>query len=176
MSDAKCERCEQLEADAVALRLECQNAIKKCYEAGLMCSVRCDCWRCHMVHVLANPSTAGAELQAEIEGLKRDLAEWQDYWGCDSPHDSHVQAGNSNPFSRQLGKEQARANTAENANNRMREEVERLTAENAELKKDKERLASAVDTIPAAIMLLGGPPYRLTFTESCLKEIAESQK
>jgi hypothetical protein len=35
---------------------------------------------------------------------------------------------------------------------------------------------SAVDTIPAAIMLAGGPPYRLTFTEACLREILESQK
>lgn len=38
------------------------------------------------------------------------------------------------------------------------------------------KLKSAVDTIPAAVMLLGGPPYKLTFTESCLREIVESQK
>ena len=29
---------------------------------------------------------------------------------------------------------------------------------------------------PAAIMLAGGPPYKLTFTEACLREIMESQK
>ena len=39
-----------------------------------------------------------------------------------------------------------------------------------------DRLTSAVDTIPAAVMLAGGPPYRLTFTEACLLEILESQK
>ena len=39
------------------------------------------------------------------------LKEWEDYWGCESPHDSHVQAG---CYPNQLGKEQARANRAEN--------------------------------------------------------------
>lgn len=38
------------------------------------------------------------------------------------------------------------------------------------------QLKSAVDTIPAAVMLAGGPPYKLTFTEACLREIMESQK
>ena len=45
-----------------------------------------------------------------------------------------------------------------------------------EMDKSFEKLKSAVDTIPAAVMLAGGPPYRLTFTEACLKEIMESQK
>lgn len=46
----------------------------------------------------------------------------------------------------------------------------------AELERKLSRLKSAVDTIPAALMLAGGPPYKLTFTEACLREIAESQK
>lgn len=46
----------------------------------------------------------------------------------------------------------------------------------ANLERELASLKSAVDTIPAAIMLLGGPPYKLTFTEACLKEILESQK
>ena len=45
-----------------------------------------------------------------------------------------------------------------------------------ELERDITRLKSAVDTIPAAVMLAGGPPYKLTFTEACLREILESQK
>ena len=28
----------------------------------------------------------------------------------------------------------------------------------------------------AAIMLAGGPPYKLTFTEECLREILEAQR
>ncbi len=36
------------------------------------------------------------------------------------------------------------------------------------------RLTDAVDTIPAAVMLMGGPPYRLTFTEGALRAIAEA--
>lgn len=39
-----------------------------------------------------------------------DLAEWQDYWGSDSPHDTHAQDG----YHTQIGKEQRRANIAEN--------------------------------------------------------------
>ncbi len=46
----------------------------------------------------------------------------------------------------------------------------------AALKRENDKLKSAVDTIPAAVMLLGGPPYKLTFTEACIREIAESQK
>lgn len=45
----------------------------------------------------------------------------------------------------------------------------------AVLERDIKRLKSAVDTIPAAIMLGGGPPYKLTFTKACLREIMESQ-
>ena len=58
----------------------------------------------------------------------------------------------------------------------IRADRERGRARVDELERDIMRLRSAVDTIPAAVMLLGGPPYKLTFTESCLKEIAESQK
>ena len=46
----------------------------------------------------------------------------------------------------------------------------------AKLERDFASLKSAVDTIPAALMLAGGPPYKLTFTEDCLREILESQK
>ncbi len=46
--------------------------------------------------------------EAEIERLTAALAEWRDYWGCESPHDTEADK------SSQLGKEQARANTAEN--------------------------------------------------------------
>lgn len=38
------------------------------------------------------------------------------------------------------------------------------------------RLKRAVDSIPAALMLAGGPPYNLKFTEAALREILESQK
>jgi hypothetical protein len=51
-----------------------------------------------------------------------------------------------------------------------------LSMQRESLKLEYNKLKSAVDTIPAAIMLLGGPPYKLTFTEDCLKEILESQK
>ena len=45
------------------------------------------------------------------QGLaESDLKAWQDYWGCESPHDSHVSQGDV------LGKEQERANRAENRN------------------------------------------------------------
>ena len=44
------------------------------------------------------------------------------------------------------------------------------------LKVRYDRLKNAVDTIPAALMLAGGPPYTLKFTEACLKEILESQR
>ncbi len=48
------------------------------------------------------------------EAAEAALKEWQDYWGSDSPHDTHVQIGTSEKYERQLGKEQVRANTAEN--------------------------------------------------------------
>jgi hypothetical protein len=51
-----------------------------------------------------------------------------------------------------------------------------LSMQRETLKREYSSLKSAVDTIPAAIMLAGGPPYRLTFTEACLREILESQK
>ena len=51
-----------------------------------------------------------------------------------------------------------------------------LSMQRESLKREYSSLKSAVDTIPAAIMLAGGPPYRLTFTEACLREILESQK
>lgn len=54
------------------------------------------------------------EAREKLAAAEHDLEEWRDYWGSDSPHDSHVMAGTSDPFVRQLGKEQARANTAEN--------------------------------------------------------------
>ena len=49
-------------------------------------------------------------------------------------------------------------------------------AQIANLERELTKLKSAVDTIPAAVMLAGGPPYKLTFTEACLREILESQK
>ena len=64
----------------------------------------------------------------------------------------------------------------ENRNELVRRVGTLLSMQRETLKREYDRLKSAVDTIPAAIMLLGGPPYKLTFTESCLKEIAESQK
>ena len=51
-----------------------------------------------------------------------------------------------------------------------------LSMQRESLKREYSKLKSAVDTIPAAVMLAGGPPYKLTFTEACLREIAESQK
>lgn len=51
-----------------------------------------------------------------------------------------------------------------------------LSMQRESLKREYSKLKSAVDTIPAAIMLAGGPPYKLTFTEACLREIMESQK
>lgn len=51
-----------------------------------------------------------------------------------------------------------------------------LSMQRESLKREYDRLKSALDTIPAALMLVGGPPYKLTLTESCLKEIVESQK
>jgi hypothetical protein len=53
-----------------------------------------------------------AELEAELE-------EWRDYWGCSSPHDTHVQSGERGEYARQLGIEQARANRVENAVRRL---------------------------------------------------------
>lgn len=50
----------------------------------------------------------------EVERLNAKVAEWEDYWGCESPHDSHVQSGEPGQYARQLGLEQARANRAEN--------------------------------------------------------------
>lgn len=50
---------------------------------------------------------ARAELaakDAQIEALQKRLSEWEDYFGCESPHDTDVQ--NYTP----LGKEQARNN------------------------------------------------------------------
>lgn len=52
--------------------------------------------------------SAGYEaLKARAEKAEAELTEWRDYWGCESPHDSHA-AGSS-----QLGREQARANRLE---------------------------------------------------------------
>ena len=51
-------------------------------------------------------------LLEDIDRLEAELKEWQDYWGCESPHDTHVQAGTTDPYVRQLSKEQARANQA----------------------------------------------------------------
>ena len=42
--------------------------------------------------------------------------------------------------------------------------------------REYQKLKEAVATIPAAVMLAGGPPYRLTFTEECLREILEAQR
>ena len=39
-----------------------------------------------------------------------------------------------------------------------------------------DRLANAVDSIPAGLMLAGGPPYTLTFTEAAIRAIWESQQ
>ncbi len=65
--------------------------------------------------------------EAELKG-------WQDYWGCDSPHDSHVQIGTSEPFARQLGKEQARANKAGNELDRERQRAEAAEADSRKIR------------------------------------------
>ena len=54
------------------------------------------------------------QLYARLHKLKAEITEWQDYWGCESVHDSHIQIGTNNAHDRQLGLEQARANRAEN--------------------------------------------------------------
>lgn len=56
-------------------------------------------------------------------------------------------------------------------------ERELVAAQQREAAKDAKLvvLQSAVDTIPAALMLAGGPPYKLTFTKACLREILQAQ-
>ena len=49
------------------------------------------------------------ETEAQLAAANAEIKVWQDYWNCESPHDTHVQAGTSGPW-RQLGNEQARAN------------------------------------------------------------------
>ncbi len=66
------------------------------------------------------------EGEAKITRLTANLAEWRDYWGCESPHDSHIQIGSSERYARQLGKEQARANTAENKLDKAEREIKEL--------------------------------------------------
>jgi hypothetical protein len=83
-----------------------------------------------------------AESQKAVEEARRrrllveaDLKEWQEYWGCEYPHDSHVATNGV------LGREQERANLACN-------EVASLKAELANAQKDSERLRSSLDDAP----------------------------
>lgn len=61
-----------------------------------------------------------------IEGLRARLDEWEEYFGCTSPHDSFANWGTSNPFINQLGAEQRRANFAENKMEAMQAEIAEL--------------------------------------------------
>ncbi len=72
-------------------------------------------------------------IAAKRDKLAAQLKEWQDYWGCDDPHDSHIQSG-SGPTDYALGKEQERAN-------RLAAQVEKLRAFAQDV--DKIRGASA---------------------------------
>lgn len=71
----------------------------------------------------ATPGPWPDQLPGMVIDLRERLTEWQDYWGCDSPHDTHVQIGNTQPRERQLGKEQARANTLQNQNAVLEQEL-----------------------------------------------------
>lgn len=57
-------------------------------------------------------SSLAAERE-RADNAEAELNTWFDYWGCESPHDSYVQASAKN-FARQLGIEQVRANQATN--------------------------------------------------------------
>jgi len=81
-------------------------------------------WTTNPEILYESPAQVIEWLRQRAEAAERDLAEWQDYWGADSPHDTHVQVGTSEKFARQLGKEQARANTAENRLDQMTERAE----------------------------------------------------
>lgn len=82
-------------------------------------TLRAEAW----AHEDGEPGAEGSldPLTLKIERLESELKEWWDYWGCESPHDTHVQAGIIDPNSpwKQLGIEQARAN-------RLQHEIERL--------------------------------------------------
>lgn len=68
------------------------------------------------------------------------LHEWQDYWGCESPHDTHVQAGTTpDGFGRQLGIEQARANLATHRISELTARIALLEPQNNQLRDAAER-------------------------------------
>lgn len=81
------------------------------------------------------PCTALTESEL-LEQTAKDLEEWRSYWGCDSPHDSHVSMGTSDKSARQLGTEQERANRLEHERDDLKELLEQRTEELAQARAD----------------------------------------
>ena len=61
---------------------------------------------------------------AELANVTAERDKWRDYFGCDSPHDCFLGANSKFDPDRIIGKEQARANRAENQLKEMRAEFD----------------------------------------------------
>lgn len=80
-------------------------------------------------------------LREQLAAANAEIKVWQDYWNCESPHDTHVQAGTTGPW-RQLGNEQARANRLGYENDRLREQLAAANAEKGTIPRDQQEDAA----------------------------------